>query len=294
MNYRTAGAFRNALEQRLRDHSQETGISIVRLRKAVVFDRLLARLLHVGPNRWLVKGALALDFRLGSVARTTMDMDLAYTVSQEAAEADLIRAQTIDFDDFFEFSLVKVSSSKAADTHSASYRARAEVAGRIFEDVTLDVGAADPTSWKIEYVLGSNLLDFAALDRMKIPVIPIEQHVAEKVHAYTRTYGDGLQSSRVKDLVDIVLIKSHAELDAATLRRYLEMTFEVRALQSLPKLLPPPPTDWSIPYRKLAKQVGLAENLASGYAEAAKFLDPVLSHSAKGSWHPSKDEWDAG
>ena len=47
MNYKTAGAFRDALEKRLRDHSEESGIPIVCLRKSVVFDRLLARLIIV-------------------------------------------------------------------------------------------------------------------------------------------------------------------------------------------------------------------------------------------------------
>ena len=53
----------------------ERGISLTRLRKEVVFDRLLARLLRVAPHRWLLKGALALDFRLEERARTTMDLD---------------------------------------------------------------------------------------------------------------------------------------------------------------------------------------------------------------------------
>lgn len=44
-------------------------------------------------------------------------------------------------------------------------------------------------------------------------------------------------------------------------------------------------------YKNLTKQVGLDEELALGYAEAAKLLDPVLSGSAKGSWDPDRDEW---
>lgn len=291
MNYRTAGGFRDALERRLRDRSEESGIPIVRLRKAVVFDRLLARLLHVGPDRWLVKGALALDFRLGSVTRTTMDMDLGYAESRDAAEADLIEAQTVYLEDYFEFSLVKIRTSGTADPSSASYQARAEVAGRIFEEVTVDIGSADAIDWKTEHVLGTNLLKFAEIDRMNIPLLPLEQHVAEKVHAYTRTYADGLPSSRVKDLIDMVLIKSLASLDAGKLREALEVTFEVRALQRLPESLPPPPADWPIPYKKLATQVGLDEDLALGFAEAAKLLDPVLSNSAKGSWDPNTDKW---
>ena len=45
MRYATAGAFRTALERRLLAAAQETGLPVIRLRKLVVFDRLLARLL---------------------------------------------------------------------------------------------------------------------------------------------------------------------------------------------------------------------------------------------------------
>ena len=37
-------------------------------------------------------------------------------------------------------------------------------------------------------------------------MIPLARHIAEKVHAYTRTYGEGRTSTRVKDLVDIILV----------------------------------------------------------------------------------------
>jgi len=76
MKYKTGAAFRQALEQHLLDRSRASGSSLVRLRKAVVFDRLLARLALAAPRRWVLKGALALDFRLGSRTRTTKDMDL--------------------------------------------------------------------------------------------------------------------------------------------------------------------------------------------------------------------------
>jgi hypothetical protein len=76
VKYRSGAAFRQALEQRLLTRSRDRGISLVRLRKAVVFDRLLVRLAIVAPSRWVLKGALALDFRLGERTRTTKDMDL--------------------------------------------------------------------------------------------------------------------------------------------------------------------------------------------------------------------------
>jgi len=56
---------------------RDAGVPIQRIRKAVLFERLLARLQLVAPDRWLLKGALALDFRFGAGARATNDMDLA-------------------------------------------------------------------------------------------------------------------------------------------------------------------------------------------------------------------------
>jgi hypothetical protein len=76
MRYETAGAFRTALEQRLRNSSQQTHLPLHWLRKQVAFDRLLARLLLVAPDRWVLKGALALEYRFGERAWTTRDLDL--------------------------------------------------------------------------------------------------------------------------------------------------------------------------------------------------------------------------
>ena len=105
MKYRDAAAFRDALEQRLNNRSREVRTSLARLRKQVVFDRLLARLVQVAPGRWVLKGALALDFRLGRRARATKDMDLGRSDEEESATADLIAAASADLGDFFSFSV---------------------------------------------------------------------------------------------------------------------------------------------------------------------------------------------
>jgi len=43
-------------------------------RKAVLFERLLARLRIAASERWLLKGAPALDLRFGACARAPNDM----------------------------------------------------------------------------------------------------------------------------------------------------------------------------------------------------------------------------
>jgi hypothetical protein len=51
MRYASAAAFRTALEARLQAE-QSDGVGISRLRKRVVFERLLARLQAVAPDGW--------------------------------------------------------------------------------------------------------------------------------------------------------------------------------------------------------------------------------------------------
>jgi transposase len=290
MRYETAARFRQALEQRLGARANATGASFVRLRKTVVFDRLLARLRIAAPGRWALKGGLALDFRLKDRSRTTKDMDLVRHDDEEAAVADLIDAAASDLGDFFAFSVEGRAPLGDDEPRAVRCRVRAELAGRLFENVVVDTGFADPLGWAPELLRGTDLLAFAGIEPVEVPVVPLEQQVAEKAHAYTRTYG-GQPSSRARDLVDLVLIKQTATLDGTRLRAALRGTFEFRRQHALPASLPPPPAEWSVSYRKLAMEVGLDTQLAAGHREAAALLDPILAGLDARRWDATQGRW---
>src|ERR1700686_1568670 len=74
--YATAGAFRRALEERLKRASVTEQIDPNRLRRQVSFDRLLARLFREDTAPWVLKGGYALELRF-KAARSTVDIDLA-------------------------------------------------------------------------------------------------------------------------------------------------------------------------------------------------------------------------
>ncbi len=171
---------------------------------------------------------------------------------------------------------------------------RATLAGRVFEQVLVDVGFA-PTTAQPEVVEGPDLLDFAGLAPVHVPALPTALHVAEKVHAYTRRYGPGgAASSRPKDLVDLVLLAMHEPFLAGELRAALEETFASRGTHPLPGDLPPPPTEWARPYAELAQQVGIAPALEDGYQQARAFLGPILGGTASGDarWGPADQQWE--
>jgi hypothetical protein len=275
MKYTTAGAFRTALETRLLARARESGVLIVRLRKTVVFERLLARLLVVAPGRWHLKGALALDFRLGPGTRATKDMDLGRTDDERGSTADFRAAEAANLGDWFVFAIERTGVlDQLADGAAVRYQVTATLAGRPFERVTVDVGfgGALPAP---DTLRGPDLLAFADIAPLTIPALPLARHIAEKLHAYTRDYGEDRQNTRVKDLVDLALIGALATFEAGSLRAALEATFAVRGLQPLPTALPPPPAAWGAPYRILAREVGLPPDVADGLQAVAAFLDPV-------------------
>jgi hypothetical protein len=295
VRYASAAAFRRALETRLLALSRDGGGPLLRLRKSVAFDRLLARLFAVAPDRWVLKGGLALDYRLGKKARTTLDIDLAGPGGEDAATADLLATGELDLGDHFSFTIERTAKlDQLVEGSAVRYHVRADLAGRLFEEFLLDVGFDFPTGWEPETLRGPDLLAFADIEPVLAPSLPLELQIAEKVHAYTRGYGrSGIASTRVKDLVDLALIASTSSVGADRLRRALRETFTQRERHELPAALRRPPADWRVPYA-MALEVGLAAELDRGYELAARLLDPVLSGNLGSAvWEPAAQKWAA-
>jgi hypothetical protein len=293
VKYTSAAAFRQALEQRLKNEVASTNLGLARLRKRVAFELFLRRLLAVAPDRWVLKGALALDFRLATTTRPTKDIDLGRDDDEAAAIRDITAAQQLALDDFFTFAATRTDELDETDEFSAiRFHVTAQLAGRTFEQFLVDIGFSDTISWTPDTIRTSDLLSFAGIEPLALPAIPLSQHLAEKVHAYTRTYGASERlSTRPKDLVDILLIGSAATIDAGSLRHALESTFGERALQPLPVGLPPPPTGWADPYKRLADTVDIEPDLSAAFIRAAAFLDPVLAGHFRGRWDPQSSTW---
>jgi hypothetical protein len=294
MRYQTATAFRTALERRLLTHSQATSLGLSRLRKLVAFERLLARLLVVAPNRWILKGGLALDFRLAERARTTVDMDLERSDDELTSNADFVAARLTNLDDYFTFAIARTTLLDAADVAGAvRYRVRASLASRRFEDFVVDVGFSATIEERDE-IDGPDLLVFADLPPIRVPTLPLSLHIAEKVHAYTRWYGEGQRpSTRVKDLVDLVLISTIGDLSAHEVRAALNRTFSSRATHPLPHALPAPPPEWTALYRRLAQSLAIPSDAQEGHRTVAAFLDPILAEQLADDarWDTSTRAW---
>lgn len=174
------------------------------------------------------------------------------------------------------------------------YSVTAELAGRRFEQFPVNVALSEHPTAPSERLPIPSLLDFADIQPIEIPVIALEQHIAEKVHAYTATYGpQEQQSTRIKDLIDLLLIADLATPHAEDLRDSLDATFRNRARQPLPSALPAPPPGWTTPYARASEAVGLPSDINTAHADTATFLNPVLAGIATGCWNPTEKRWNA-
>jgi hypothetical protein len=130
---------------------------------------------------------------------------------------------------------------------------------------------------------------FAGIGAVEVPTLAIEQHLAEKLHAYTRTYAGGRPSTRVKDLVDVVVIANTSVIGVAKLAEAITLIFERRAEHPVPAALPEPPAEWATPWRRLAREVPAHDELGDGYRVAAALFDPMLAGTvATGAWQPGE------
>lgn len=255
--YATPSSLRQALEARLNATATATGTDPGRLRRQVAFERLLARLASSRPS-WVLKGGLALELRLGNAGRATKDLDLA-TLDGETdgiqvwdSLADALAEDLSD--DHFAF-VVGAPRTLAADMAGRPgwrFSVDARLAGKTFASVRLDVvGRAEEIEGGVEQLTFPSLLAFAGFaPSLTVPAVDLAQHAAEKFHALTRVYGDR-PSTRVKDLVDLVLLAETGLIDRPRLAARLQTVFRVRGTHPIPVELPDPPAAWRDDYTAL-------------------------------------------
>lgn len=270
--YTTPTAFRRALEDRLKHKSKAEGLDLQRLMREVAFDRLLARLFSSKDAAWLLKGGYALELRI-KAARATKDIDLALRHSLGASEGQPLKtaahialadSAAKDLGDFFTFTIGEAMLDlDAAPYGGARFPVEARLDGRTFVRFHLDVGAGDVVLEPHDTTHSHDWLAFAGIPGAEFPTISREQHLAEKLHAYTLQRET--PNSRVRDLVDMLLLIDSGKMNRARVKQALAATFKRRNTHPLPASLARPPAAWKTPYRALAATCGLQEDLAAAF-----------------------------
>jgi predicted nucleotidyltransferase len=213
--------------------SRNDGVDIMRLYRQVGYTHFLARLFKDKNVPWVLKGGHALELRLQE-SRATKDIDLSlketkFLIGSENERIDaikeaLIEKSRIDLGDYFEFLITGPKMElDAAPYGGARFQVEAIIDGKRFTIFDLDIGIGDVWIEPHDELELKNYLDFAGFEAPRIGAINVEQHFAEKIHAYTLPRES--ENSRVKDLVDLYLIVKNEKLNTKLLKQCLKDTF---------------------------------------------------------------------
>ena len=220
-------------------------------------------------------------------ARTTKDIDLTMRSAPSSGDKKddqknlavlekLQEAAAFRRDDFFVYTIGEpISDLDAAPYGGERFPVETRPDGRAFVGFHLDVRIGDAVLEPLEVIQGRDWLGFAGIASPSLYMIPREQHFAEKLHAYTLPR-HGAAKTRVRDLVDMVLLIQSGTLTNDKVVEATRLTFERRKTHTLSNAVPVPPAKWQKPYEALARECGLSGQVEDAFAVLRVFLKPIL------------------
>ena len=223
---------------------------------------------------WIVKGGYGFEVRYGMNARTTKDIDLSLPelnldiqpskgTIQKLWE-DLQDAAARDLSDHFVIHIgAPAQEFDAPPGGGARFPVEVLLDRRTFAKFHLDVGIGDITLGSPEWANGEEFFAFAGISPARFRILPIAQQFAEKVHSYTLPRKSGI-NSRVKDLVDLVLMLDKDAPAPELVKPAIEATFIHRGTHDIPVTIPAAPPTWTSSFAAMAKQVNISETTVEG------------------------------
>lgn len=266
------------------------------------FDRFLSRVFADGDqSEWLLKGGMSMLARVPR-SRTTKDMDLAAQHAQDLNEAEqsLSALAAADLGDHLTFRLIRSEPTGLGDnqpgvaTRRLIYACLDTDTDRQIDTMTVDVVVGPAPVGEPEVVEPANRLHLRReLVTHPYRLYPVTDQIADKVCATMDTnYPGGKRSSRVKDLVDLVVLTHTQSVDLGELRRAIHAKQMISGIKQFEHFQIP--TDWTRTYPATAKGVPIAESFSATTAAevVAALIDPALDKSPNtATWNPQDLAW---
>jgi Nucleotidyl transferase AbiEii toxin, Type IV TA system len=188
--------------------ARDAGVVPRRSHLFVTIDRLLARLLVAAPGQWVVKGGYANQLRRPNDARFTEVLDLRIDAAIETAPELLASGFAVDLGDDFGYEVTTAPGPlEGPPGGGLRFVVVARLAGSELVRFKVDVSAADVVVGDFESYLSDPVLERLGFRRSLFPIYPVNQHLAEKLHALTLPRE--VENTRARDLVDLVWFIRH-------------------------------------------------------------------------------------
>ena len=150
-----------------------------------------------------------------------------------------------------------------------------------FAGIRLDVTARGEELAVTEQLELPGSLKFADIPARSIEAVERRQHFAEKLHALTRDYGNR-PNTRVKDLVDLVLLIEDGLPANNALVDVVRHVFTVRDTHPCPGSIADPPPRWRTEYPEIAGRLTETDsNLQSALELLRGFWSAALDDASE-------------
>lgn len=292
--HKTPAAFEMAVKHAAKESSQDTNRAIAGFWR----HRLLCRVFANANHSFVLKGGHAMLARTVD-ARATRDIGLlSKRDSLDAAVEELKRLAAADLGDFTTFEFSRATPIKAEDEYRSGLDVRFKclVGAKYVQDVSIDLVIDEVALEDIDIIEPADRLEVRGVEVCDYAVYPVECVLADKLCGIIETH-DGRASSRVKDLVDIVVIAISMAVDGTKLQKRIATELGARKL-SMPDAFGIPAiwrTSYSSSYLKMARQAHLpseAASLEGAVVLAKKLLDPAIGSLSDGMlWVPESGQW---
>jgi len=201
--------------------------------------------------RFLIKGGISMELRLGLGARSTQDVDIVF----RGRTTELLDALEEAFEhpySGFDFRR-KGEPQDIRDTGSKRLALQVSFQQRTWQTLTVEI--ARPEANESDLVRSAiSLADFKLLSPEHVTCLSLRYQIAQKIHAVTEEPADGRPNLRHWDLIDLILLRALLEEDIWRVREACVRTFEDRGTHAWPPTLKVPDA-WSEPYHLDASQI---------------------------------------
>jgi hypothetical protein len=268
---------RSHLERLVDAWARERGLAPVRVRRWISSLALLGALDRVreadGESRFLVKGGVAMELRLGLGARATQDIDIVFRGDPE----QLIDALDDAFDEAYAgFTFQRGELTAIRDTGARRFEVKLSFGGRSWQ--TLKVEGAPPEAGAAEPELvpsAISIADFGLDGPERVACLSLRYQIAQKLHAVTERF-PGDENDRFRDLIDLLLLRDLVE-DLTAVYEACVAVFEARDKQRWPPELTVPKS-WADSYTKLSQEIAFeVTNVDQAAAEVRAFIVEITS-----------------
>jgi len=249
------GEQRRALERRITLLANERGTTAARLRRLVGFAVLCETLSEASARGiiplFFVKGGVAIELRLGLLARATRDLDIGLCVPPGELLPLFDAALEVGFGDF---RLRRRGEARVLDNSVLVLEIAVDYLSRPWATVEVDLASAS-LDWETDSVPPIAFSELGLESPRAVPCLAIPAQIAQKIHALTEPEPRGRANPRARDVLDVLLLVHRIQINHIAVRAACERVFAEREGHAWPIYSFSFPPAWHSILAELAREV---------------------------------------